>query len=54
MKFVIVIDRLVDLNGNGLTIGGIQTYLQNLSQVINKKFGIKPIVYQKANKPFIL
>jgi glycosyltransferase involved in cell wall biosynthesis len=54
MKFVIVIDRLYDLNGTALTIGGIQTYLINLAKVINENYHVKPFIYQAANDDFRL
>ena len=54
MKIVIVINRLYDLNGEYVTLGGIQTYLINLCRVINENFSIKPYIYQCANNEFVV
>ncbi|MFG6661050.1 glycosyltransferase family 4 protein [Sulfitobacter sp. 915] len=54
MRFAIVINRLFDIEGNCLTIGGIQTYLINLSKVIHENYGTRPTIYQAAKRDFFL
>jgi glycosyltransferase, family 1 len=51
MKAFIIYKHLLDLDGNNFVIGGIETYLENLAQVIIK-FGISPVIVQCANKDF--
>jgi glycosyltransferase involved in cell wall biosynthesis len=53
MKVYILYPRFFDKCGNKLTIGGIQTYIYNLSQLLNK-INIEPIVFQSAVKDFKL
>lgn len=52
MNFVIVIDRLYELDGSNITIGGIQTYLVNLSEIIYEKYKVKPLIYQSGDNDF--
>ena len=51
MKAFIIYKHLLDLDGNNFVIGGIETYLENLAQVIIK-LGISPVIVQCANKDF--
>ncbi len=51
MKIFIIYHKLYDYNGQELTIGGIQTYLLNLVQML-KNNGYSPVIYQLANKPW--
>ncbi|KAF7788306.1 hypothetical protein PRUB_a2932 [Pseudoalteromonas rubra] len=50
--FIILIDRLYSLDGERITIGGIQTYLSALSKVIHDNFGVKAYIYQSAQRNF--
>ncbi|MEW9618485.1 glycosyltransferase family 4 protein [Escherichia coli] len=52
MNFVIVIDWLYELDGSNITIGGIQTYLVNLSEIIYEKYKVKPLIYQSGDNDF--
>jgi len=52
VKVIIVIDRLYELDGSSVTIGGIQTYLTALSELVFSHFGTKPTIFQKANQDF--
>lgn len=54
MNFVIIIDRIYDLSGKNITLGGIQTYLVNLCEVINTRFNVKPYIYQKSDLDFTI
>lgn len=54
MNFIIIINRLVDLDGKEITIGGIQTYLQNLSKAIYNTYGVKPCIFQYGKHDFNL
>ena len=47
----IVFHRILSLDGSELTVGGVQTYLMNLAQVI-QEMGWKPIIVQKGNEDF--
>ena len=51
-KVIIIYDRYLDLEGNYLTIGGIQTYIKNLCQVI-LKLGMKPYIVQESTNGFV-
>ncbi|EQB4333367.1 glycosyltransferase family 4 protein [Providencia stuartii] len=51
-NFLIIINRLYELDGSKVTIGGIQTYLKALSTVIHRNYGEKPIIYQYADVSF--
>lgn len=48
MKIYILYHRLYDLNGEQLTIGGIQTYILNLANILHKN-GYQVEIYQNAN-----
>ncbi|MFM4771666.1 glycosyltransferase family 4 protein [Aeromonas caviae] len=48
---VVAIDRILDGNKN-ITIGGIQTYLVSLCQLIMREFMVKPVIYQNAISDF--
>jgi glycosyltransferase involved in cell wall biosynthesis len=48
MKVYIIYHKLFDLDGNKLTIGGIQSYLLNLSKALIDN-DITPIIYQLGN-----
>ncbi|WP_324028773.1 glycosyltransferase family 4 protein [Aeromonas caviae] len=54
MDLIILTNRVYDLDGNDVTIGGIQTYLINLCDVIFHRFSIKPIILQYGNKDFFI
>ncbi|HAS6451440.1 TPA: glycosyltransferase [Vibrio parahaemolyticus] len=54
MNFVIITNRLYDLRGENITLGGIQTYLVNLCTVIKRNYGTKPYIYQMADVDFLL
>ncbi len=49
MKIYIIYSRIFDLNGEHLTIGGIQTYLLNLAELLIKN-NYEVIIYQSGNK----
>lgn len=51
-NYIIVIDRILD-NNKKITIGGIQTYLVSLCQLIAREFHVKPVIYQKSLSNFI-
>lgn len=51
-NIIIIIDRLLDVNNQEMTIGGIQTYIYNLCKLIKKEFNIKPYIYQNASIDF--
>lgn len=51
MKAFIFYERLYDKSGENLLVGGIETYLLNLAQVI-KDFNIEPIIIQSADCDF--
>ncbi len=53
MKIFIIYHKLFDLDGKELTIGGIQTYLLNLSKMFFDN-GFTPIIYQLANDPWVV
>lgn len=53
MKIFIIYHKLFDLDGKELTIGGIQTYLLNLSKMLLDN-NFTPIIYQLANEPWEL
>lgn len=48
----IIIDRIFTLDGKDRTIGGIQTYLATLCDVVFKEFGTKPTILQQATVDF--
>jgi glycosyltransferase involved in cell wall biosynthesis len=48
----IIIDRIFTLDGAKKTIGGIQTYLETLSELIFDQYNVKPIILQKAQVDF--
>ena len=52
MHFLIY-HKLFDLDGKELTIGGIQTYLLNLSKMFLDN-DLTPIIYQLANDPWVV
>ncbi|MGR5423265.1 glycosyltransferase family 4 protein [Vibrio sp. PNB22_4_1] len=54
MNFIIVINRIYDLDGKAITLGGIQTYLVQLCNIIKKNYNVKPYIYQTANSDFTL
>ncbi len=54
MNFIIVTNRVYDLDGTDVTIGGIQTYLINLCDVIFHEFGVKPVILQYGNEDFFI
>lgn len=49
MKIFIIYTRIFDLEGNNLTIGGIQTYLLNLAELL-KSNDYNVEIYQSGNK----
>jgi glycosyltransferase involved in cell wall biosynthesis len=51
MKIIIIYDRYYDYNGSVKTIGGIQTYLHNLSNILNRE-GYEVIICQRALRSF--
>ena len=51
-KVVICVDRILDVESQELTIGGIQTYLQFLSETIYKSYSIKPDIVQYSVETF--
>ncbi|ELB8603049.1 glycosyltransferase family 4 protein [Vibrio cholerae] len=54
MNIVIITNRVYDLDGDKATVGGIQTYLINLCDVINKSFSVKPVIFQYGNGDFYI
>lgn len=50
-NYVIAIDRILDGEKN-VTIGGVQTYLVSLCQLIKREFMVKPVIYQNAISDF--
>jgi glycosyltransferase involved in cell wall biosynthesis len=52
MKIAILYNKFFDHNGKELIIGGVETYLQNFSQLC-KEIGFKPVIYQWAEKDFL-
>lgn len=50
-RIFILYSRFYDMDGKNLEIGGIETYIQNLLQII-KKLQIEPYIFQFANKNF--
>lgn len=48
MKINIIYHKLFDFNGNGLTIGGIQTYILNLSKMLSEN-NYETYIYQLSN-----
>ncbi|QHQ50762.1 glycosyltransferase family 4 protein [Aeromonas media] len=54
MNLIILTNRVYDLDGKDLTIGGIQTYLINLCDVIFHKIGVKPVILQYGNEDFFI
>jgi glycosyltransferase involved in cell wall biosynthesis len=53
MKIFIIYHKIFDFDGNILSIGGIQTYILNLSKMLLNN-GFTPVIYQLANKPWII
>lgn len=51
MKIFLVYDQLFDMEGHEITIGGIQSYIQELCLLI-QSLGYTPIVLQKSKKNF--
>lgn len=51
MKFHIICQNYLNKDGEGMSIGGIQTYITNLVQVLSKR-GIRVIIHQRSNKDF--
>ncbi|WP_318411729.1 glycosyltransferase family 4 protein [Photobacterium leiognathi] len=51
-NIIIIIDRLLDVNNQEMTIGGIQTYIYNLCELIRREFNTKPYIYQNASTDF--
>ena len=51
MKTIFVYHRFLDPSGNEREIGGIETYLWNLSKV-SLELGMEPVVVQRAAKEF--
>ncbi|MFS1161234.1 glycosyltransferase family 4 protein [Aeromonas salmonicida] len=52
MSYIIAIDRILD-DDKKITIGGIQTYLVSLCQLIMREFKVKPVIYQTSSSDFI-
>ncbi|EPI2683608.1 glycosyltransferase family 4 protein [Vibrio cholerae] len=50
-NYIIAIDRILD-SEKKITIGGIQTYLVSLCQLIMREFMVKPVIYQNATSDF--
>ncbi len=51
MKAHIIYRNYMNHNGEGMSVGGIQTYITNLSEVL-KDMGVETVVYQLADKDF--
>ncbi len=51
MKVAIIYNRLFEFDGSKLSIGGIQTYLQKLAEVVNG-LGWEPAIFQLATQEF--
>lgn len=53
MKAFIIYKHIYSLDGNSLIIGGIETYLVALANILKSR-GINPIIIQCAKHPFII
>ena len=52
MRAHIIYRNYMNHNGEGMSVGGIQTYITNLSEIL-KNMGAEPVVYQLADEDFV-